>query len=70
MYVRDIVDGKEVLAMIDTGETRNFVADGMVGHLGLQVKEHSSRIKAVNLRAQQVSVIAYGVQIKLGDWAE
>lgn len=51
MYIRAIVNGKEISAMVDTGATHNFVTDRMVGQLGLQVKEHPSRIKAVNSKA-------------------
>lgn len=42
------------------------MADRMMDSLGLQVEEHPSKIKAVNFKAQQVSELAYDVQMKLG----
>ncbi|KAL0386157.1 UNVERIFIED_CONTAM: hypothetical protein Sradi_3010000 [Sesamum radiatum] len=54
MYVRGQVNGKEVMAMLDTGATHNFVADQEIQKLGLTLAQHSSRIKAVNSEAKPI----------------
>ncbi|KAK4431227.1 hypothetical protein Salat_0884800 [Sesamum alatum] len=48
LYVRVLVNGKEVMAMIDTDATHNFVAEREIQKLGLSLTQHCSRIKAVN----------------------
>ncbi|KAL0345421.1 UNVERIFIED_CONTAM: hypothetical protein Sradi_4373400 [Sesamum radiatum] len=48
------VNGKEVMAMLDTGATHNFVADREIQKLGLTLAQDSSRIKAVNSKAKPI----------------
>ncbi|KAK4423142.1 hypothetical protein Salat_1896900 [Sesamum alatum] len=54
MYVRVQVNGKEVMAMVDSGATHNFVADYEIQMLGLSLTQYSSRLKAVNLEAKPI----------------
>ncbi|KAL0452905.1 UNVERIFIED_CONTAM: Retrovirus-related Pol polyprotein from transposon.6 [Sesamum latifolium] len=58
MYVRVQVNGKEVMAILDTGTTHNFVADREIQKLGLTLAQHSSRIKAVNSEAKPIQGVA------------
>ncbi|KAG8366490.1 hypothetical protein BUALT_Bualt17G0085400 [Buddleja alternifolia] len=67
MYVKIIVNGKVVMTMIDTGATHNFVAEQEIQKLSLNVLEHSSRIKAVNLEAKQIKGMAT-VDLVIGSW--
>ncbi|GAV76794.1 gag-asp_proteas domain-containing protein [Cephalotus follicularis] len=69
LYVHMMVQGMQVLAMVDTGATHSFLAERMVTRLSLRVDKHTSRIKAVNSQAQAVAGMAHGVQISIGDWA-
>ncbi|KAK4383420.1 hypothetical protein Sango_2777800 [Sesamum angolense] len=48
MYVRVQINGKAVMAMLDSGVTHNFVVDREIQKLGLTLAQHSSRIEAVN----------------------
>lgn len=49
MYAKTVLNGKEVMTMIDAGATDNFVAEREVQKLGLSLVLHSSHIKAMNL---------------------
>ena len=60
------VNGIEVLAMLDTGATNNFVADGVARKLGLHVMQNSSKLKAVNSEAKQIQGTSV-VCLKVGD---
>ncbi|KAG8391291.1 hypothetical protein BUALT_Bualt01G0172700 [Buddleja alternifolia] len=67
MYVKISVNGQVVMAMIDTGATHNFVAEREIQKLGLNVSEHSSRIKAVNSEAKPIKGMAT-VDLVIGSW--
>ncbi|KAG8380918.1 hypothetical protein BUALT_Bualt06G0066600 [Buddleja alternifolia] len=67
MYVKITVNGKVVMVMIDTGATHNFVAEREIQKLGLNVSEHSSRIKAVNSEAKPIKGMAT-VDLVIGSW--
>ncbi|GAV79294.1 gag-asp_proteas domain-containing protein [Cephalotus follicularis] len=69
LYVQMTVQGQQVSAMVDTGNTHSFLAEMMVTRLSLRVDKHGSRIKVVNSQAQAVAGMAHGVQIAMGDWA-
>ncbi|KAL0368100.1 UNVERIFIED_CONTAM: Cysteine synthase [Sesamum calycinum] len=62
-----LVNGKAVMAMLDSGATHNFVADREIQKLGLILAQHSSRIKAVNLLAKPIQGVAC-VELKVGAW--
>ncbi|KAK4391962.1 Transposon Ty3-G Gag-Pol polyprotein [Sesamum angolense] len=67
MYVRVQINGKAVMAMLDSGATHNFVADREIQKLGLTLAQHSSRIKAVNSEAKPIQGMAC-VELKVGAW--
>ncbi|KAK4380946.1 Retrovirus-related Pol polyprotein from transposon gypsy [Sesamum angolense] len=58
MYVRVQINGKAVIAMLDSGATHNFVADREIQKLGLTLAQHSSHIKAVNSEAEPIQGVA------------
>lgn len=59
-------NGVEV--MLDTGATHNFVVERMVQQLGLKVSKCPNKIKVVNLKANPISGITFGVKFKVGKW--
>ncbi|KAL0358223.1 UNVERIFIED_CONTAM: Transposon Ty3-G Gag-Pol polyprotein [Sesamum calycinum] len=67
MYVRVQINGKAVMAMLDSGTTHNFVADREIQKLGLTLAQHSSRIKVVNLEAKPIQGVAC-VELKVSAW--
>ncbi|VFQ93371.1 unnamed protein product [Cuscuta campestris] len=67
MYVLVVVNGVELLAMIDTGASHNFVTERLIGRLQLKLEGNSSMIKTVNAAAKEVTGRAY-VKIKVGEW--
>ncbi|KAL0310179.1 UNVERIFIED_CONTAM: hypothetical protein Scaly_2953700 [Sesamum calycinum] len=67
MYVRVQINGKAVMAMLDSGATHNFVADREIQKLGLTLAQHSSSIKAVNSEMKPIQGVAC-VELKVGAW--
>ncbi|RVW21233.1 hypothetical protein CK203_114573 [Vitis vinifera] len=55
-------------ALVDSGATHNFVATKEAARLGLRLEEDTSRIKAVNSKAQKIQGVAKNVPMKIGDW--
>lgn len=68
MYVSVLINGKKVMAMVDTGATHNFVADREVQRLGLDLSPQASHIKAVNSEAKPIKGVA-NVKLEIGCWA-
>ena len=69
MYLKVMVNGHAVQAMLDTGATNNFVSQRLVGSLGLTVSKCSSKIKAVNSGAQPIQGTAHSL-LKVGRWEQ
>ena len=67
MFVQAWVNGKKVLAMMDTGATHNFIAQREVRTFGLQLGKSSSKLKAVNSSAIPMNGNAE-VNLKVGLW--
>ena len=63
MFVETLVNGVRVKAMMDSGPTHNFVATRESERLGLNLKEDTSQIKAVNSKAQKIQGIAKNVAV-------
>ncbi|KAK4384457.1 hypothetical protein Sango_3058500 [Sesamum angolense] len=61
------INGKAVMAMLDSGVTHNFVADREIRKLGLTLAQHSSRIKAVNSELKPIQGVAC-VKLKVSAW--
>ncbi|XP_034674441.1 uncharacterized protein LOC117905666 [Vitis riparia] len=68
MHVHAVVNGVSVKALVDNGATHNFVATREATRLGLKLEEDTSRIKAVNSKAQKIQGIAKNVPIQIGNW--
>lgn len=66
MYTVVKVNGREVLAMLDTGATNNFVVANEAKRLGLQAVHNSCKLKAVNSKAKPIQGTAM-VNLKIGD---
>lgn len=47
MYIRVIVDGKEMITMMDKGDTNNFVILRIVDKFGLSMTKVTTKIKVV-----------------------
>ncbi|KAK4397585.1 RNA-directed DNA polymerase [Sesamum angolense] len=69
MYVRVQINGKAVMAMLDTGATHNFVGDREIQKLRLTLTQHSNRIKAMNLEMKPIQGVAC-VELKVGAWID
>ncbi|KAK4397635.1 hypothetical protein Sango_1239000 [Sesamum angolense] len=65
LYFRVQINGKVVMAMLDTGATHKFVADQEIQKLGLTLAQHSSRIKAMNSKAKSIQGVVC-VDLKVG----
>ncbi|KAL6319749.1 hypothetical protein AAG906_036807 [Vitis piasezkii] len=70
MHIHAIVNGVQVKALVDSGATHNFVATKEAAKLGLKLEEDTSRIKAVNSKAQKIQGVAKNVPMQIGDWKE
>ena len=68
MHIHALVNGVQVKALVDSGATHNFVATKEAARLGLRLEEDTSRIKAVNSKAQKIQGVAKNVPMKIGDW--
>ncbi|XP_059663489.1 uncharacterized protein LOC132309170 [Cornus florida] len=54
MFIQVTLNGKEVLAMVDTGATHNFIAQREVSNFNLKLIPHANKMKAVNSEAKPV----------------
>ena len=52
---------------MDSGATHNFVATKEAARLGLKLEEDTSRIKAVNSKAQKIQRVAKNVLMQISD---
>ncbi|RVW42513.1 Transposon Tf2-12 polyprotein [Vitis vinifera] len=62
------VNPLQLLNVIHVVATHNFVATKEAARLGLRLEEDTSRIKAVNSKAQKIQGVAKNVPMKIGDW--
>ena len=67
MFVETLVNGVQVKAMVDSGATYNCVATREYERLGLNLEEDTSRIKAVNSKAQKIQGVAKNVSLYVGN---
>ena len=68
MHVHAVVNGVQVKALVDNDATHNFVATREASMLGLKLEKDTSRIKAVNSKAQKIQGVAKNVPMQMGDW--
>jgi hypothetical protein len=67
-YVQAKLNGKSVIAMVDSGVTHNFLREDMVQRLGLQPEPMQTTFKTVNTGVERVIGVAKDISLKLGDW--
>ncbi|KAL0302206.1 UNVERIFIED_CONTAM: hypothetical protein Sangu_3114400 [Sesamum angustifolium] len=67
MYVGVQINGKAVIAMLDSGASHNFVADREIQKLGLTLAQHCNLIKEVNSEAKPIQGVAC-VELKVSAW--
>ncbi|KAG8371445.1 hypothetical protein BUALT_Bualt13G0088300 [Buddleja alternifolia] len=60
------VNDNEMLALVDTGATHNFIADRVVQKLGLDLDEYYGQVKAINTELGPVKGVARTI-LKIGD---
>ncbi|KAH7836606.1 hypothetical protein Vadar_003409 [Vaccinium darrowii] len=68
MCIKVMLCNTDVLAMVDTGATHNFVSEGLAQSLGFKVIESSNRIKIVNSTSQFVHGTTSNISLKVGNW--
>lgn len=68
LYVYVTLNNMEIDATVDTCTTHNFVCHNTAARLGLCVGTHSSRVKAINSKAQAVVGRVLRVTIRVGAW--
>ncbi|XP_047335782.1 uncharacterized protein LOC124939344 [Impatiens glandulifera] len=67
MFVKVYINGREVMALVDSGATHNFVADQEIQKLGLVMSPHKGRLKAVNSEATPNKGMAKA-DLQVGSW--
>lgn len=67
MYVKALVNGKTVMAMVDTGATNSFIGGKCADELGLKLESCSSQIKMANAEVQKIRGYS-SVDLKIGEW--
>ncbi|XP_059625412.1 uncharacterized protein LOC132268599 [Cornus florida] len=67
MFIQVTLNGKKVLAMVDTGATHNFIAQREVSNFNLKLIPHANKMKAVNFEAKPVLGMAT-TSMKVGCW--
>lgn len=67
MYVKALVNGREVMALVDTGATNSFIAAKCAKELGLKLVPSSFQIKTANSTSQQICGTS-NVGLKVGEW--
>ena len=61
IHIEMKVNEQRVMAMVDTGDTHTFVDVKISTKLGLKLSKSPSYIKTVNVKAQTIVGIAYGM---------
>lgn len=67
MYVKALVNGKTVMAMVDTGATNSFLSERCVGDLGLKMAPSELQIRMANAEVQQIRGTS-NVGLTVGEW--
>lgn len=68
LYVRLMLNNKEINPMVDSGATHNFISTATASRLGLSVVTHPSKVKAINSPAQDVTGRVSGAIAQMGAW--
>ncbi|KAF2311254.1 hypothetical protein GH714_021196 [Hevea brasiliensis] len=67
-FVQMKVGGQEVLALMDTGASNNFLKVEEAKRLGIPYERETGWLKAVNSTPNLVRGIARNVMVRIGDW--
>ena len=62
------VDGKRVVAMVDTGATHTFVDDKVAAKYGLKMTKCPKYVQTVNAKAQAIVGMVFDVSMVAGEW--
>ncbi|KAF2286763.1 hypothetical protein GH714_028412 [Hevea brasiliensis] len=62
------VGGQEVLALMDTGASNNFLKEEEAKRLGIPYEREMGWLKAVNSTPNLVHGLARNVKVRIGDW--
>ncbi|KAF2298296.1 hypothetical protein GH714_021425 [Hevea brasiliensis] len=62
------VGGQEVLALMDTGASNNFLREEEAKRLGIPYEREMGWLKAVNSTPNLVHGVARNVKVRIGDW--
>ena len=68
MYVKFLTGGQNIVALVDSRATHNFISTRETVGLGLKLAKDDSKLKAVNSQAQEIHGLAKKVVIQMGDW--
>ena len=68
IFVEAMVNDKASRALVDTGATHNFVAEGEATRLGLCYTKEPGKLKTVNTSPTPIHGVARSVPIRLGEW--
>ncbi|KAF2282515.1 hypothetical protein GH714_044044 [Hevea brasiliensis] len=67
-FVQMKVGGQEVLALVDTGASNNFLREEEAKRLGIPYEREMGWLKAVNSTPNLVHGVARNVKVRIGDW--
>ena len=65
MFMQALVNKVRVKVMVDNGATHNFMVMRELKRLGLNLEEDTSRIKAMNNKAQKIHGIVKDVSLQI-----
>ena len=67
MYVKALVNGVAVMALVDTGATNSFISTDCANELGLSLAPSTNQIKTANSELQRIRGCS-SVDLEIGDW--
>ncbi|KAL2923900.1 Retrovirus-related Pol polyprotein from transposon 17.6 [Bienertia sinuspersici] len=68
MYCKVRLDGKDLMAMFDTGASHNFIKESVARKLGLTAKPTTHTMKAVNSAAVTSVGLVRDANLEIGSW--
>ncbi|KAL2898903.1 Transposon Ty3-I Gag-Pol polyprotein [Bienertia sinuspersici] len=68
MYCKVRLDGKDLMAMFDTGASHNFIKESVARKLGLTAKPTTHTMKAVNSAAVTSVGLVKDANLEIGSW--
>ena len=68
VYVELLIDGQNIIALVNNGATHNFKSTGETARLCLNLAKVDSKLKAMNNQAQERHGRVKNEGIHMGDW--